>query len=246
MMMPSIAAHDGRSWAVFLSRAAALKALVTVALFAAFAVIMSGAGSAPLEQAELIGASGNPAAYRIFAALDALVWLGFGAVLLGFAALGASTAHVRAACLAALATTMVVGMVGGYLRLSATTLLATRYAAAGADEQASILESYTGLFATIGAHFGLGQVLYGIAFLLIASITISTPTFPRYLAYLIGLLGAYSLANQLSVVFLGAFLWAPLFFLFLLFTVVMDVGVAGTFWRRTSLAGAGSQKPPSA
>lgn len=65
-----IAAVDSRSWAVFLSRAAALKALTTLALVVAFAVIASGAGSAPLEQAELNGASRNPAAYRIFAAID--------------------------------------------------------------------------------------------------------------------------------------------------------------------------------
>jgi hypothetical protein len=67
----------------------------------------------------------------------------------------------------------------------------------------------------------------------------------RFLTYLIGLLGAYAVGNQFSVVIAGRFLWEPLFFLFLVLTVVMDIGVAATFWRRTSLAGAGSQKPPS-
>lgn len=236
------ASDGGRSWAVFLSRAAALKALTTLALFGAFAVVMSGAGAAPLEDAELIGASSNVPAYRIFAALDTLVWLGFGAILLGLSALVGRASPVRAACLAVLAATMVVGMVGGYLRLTAATLLATQYAAAGPDEQASILEMGRGLAAIIGAHFGLGQVLYGIAFLLIASRTASMPTFPRYLTYLVGVLGTYSLANQLSVVFLGTFLWAPLFFVFLILTVVMDIAVAVTFWRRTSL---GDETAPS-
>ncbi len=239
-----IAAVDSRSWAVFLSRAAALKALTTLALVVAFAVIASGAGSAPLEQAELNGASRNPAAYGIFAAIDALVWLGFGSVLLGFGALSASVAPVRAACVAALAVAQIVGMLGGYLRLSATAELAARYTAARPGEQESLLEAYRNLFAIIGAHYGLGQVLYGIAFLVIASITISAPAFPRYLAYLVGLLGAYSLANQLSVVIAGTFLWEPLFFLFLALTIVMDIAVAGTFWRRTSLVEAGASTSP--
>lgn len=49
--------------------------------------------------------------------------------------------------------------------------------------------------------------------------------------------GAYSVANQLSVVIAGTPLWAPLFFLFLALTIVMDIAVAVTFWRRTELAG---------
>lgn len=53
-----------------------------------------------------------------------------------------------------------------------------------------------------------------------------------------GLLGAYSLANQLSVVVLGEPLWAPLFFLFLAPTVVMDIAVAAGFWREQSTHGA--------
>lgn len=226
---------DGdRPWALFLSRAAGLKAVVTLSLVAAFGVVMSAAASAPFEQAELIGASRNLAAYRAFAALDTLVWLGFGAVLLGFAGLTAGRSPVRSICVAALAVTQVVGMVGGYLRLVATTAVATKYAAAGADAQAAMLESYQGQFAIIAAHFGLGQVLYGIAFLLIASTASEVSGFPRPLAYLIGLLGAYSLANQLSVVLVGEPLWAPLFFLFLALTVVMDVAVAATFWREGS------------
>jgi hypothetical protein len=236
MTISSISADAGRSWAVFVSRAAAVKVLVAVALVGTFAVVTSAAGSAPFEQAELIGASRNQAAYRVFAAFDILEWLGFGAVLLGFAMLSANVAPVRATCLAALAVGQVVGMVGGYLRLTAGSQLATQYAAASAGEQDSLLPVYSTLAATIGGHFGLGQVLYGIAFLLIASITISRPAFPRSLAYLIGLLGAYSLANQLSVVIAGAPLWAPLFFLFLALTIVMDIGVAVAFWRRTELA----------
>lgn len=238
MSVASIRVEDGRSWAVFLSRAAALKVLVAVALIGTFAFVMSAAGSVPIEQAELIGASRNPAVYRLFVAFDILEWLGFGAVLLGFAALSAGVAPVRATCLAALAVAQVVGMVGGYLRLTAGAQLAARYAAASGGEQDSVLQLYPTLAATIGAHFGLGQVLYGLAFLLIASITLSTPAFPRYLTYLIGLLGAYSLANQLSVVIVGTFLWAPLFFLFLALTIVMDIGVAVTFWRRIELGGA--------
>lgn len=231
----SIAADGSRTWAVFLSRAAALKAMTTLALVGAFAIVMSEAGSAPLEQAELIGASRNPVAYRIFTAFDVLVWLGFGSVLLGFAGLSARLAPVRAACVAALAVAQVVGMLGGYLRLSATTRLAEQYSAAEPGLRAPVVESYQNLFAIIHAHFGLGQVLYGIAFVVIASITISAPLFPRSLAYVIGLLGAYSLANQLSVVIRGQFLWEPLFFVFLALTIVMDVAVAWTFWRRRAL-----------
>lgn len=243
--MNSIRSDGGRPWALFLSRAAALKALVTVALVATFGVVMSAAPSAPFEQAELIGASRNLAAYRIFAALDTLLWLGFGAVLLGFAGLAAGRSPVRSVCIAALAVTQVVGMVGGYLRLVATTAVATRFTAAGVDAQAAMLESYQEQFAIIAAHFGLGQVLYGIAFLLIASTASKVPGFARPLAYLIGLLGAYSLANQLSVVLLGEPLWAPLFFLFLALTVVMDVAVAGAFWRERSTHGAAASAEPS-
>lgn len=235
MSIASITGGSGRSWAVFLSRAAAMKVLVAVALVGTFGVVMSSAGSAPFEQAELVGASRNPVGYRAFVAFDILEWLGFGAVLLGFAALSAGVAPVRSTCLAALAVGQVVGMIGGYLRLTAGAELASRYADAGPSERDSLLQFYPTLAATIGAHFGLGQVLYGIAFLLIASIAISTSALPRYLAYLIGLIGAYALANQLSVVIVGTFLWAPLFFVFLALTIVMDVGVALTFWHRAAL-----------
>lgn len=240
---PQMAVNDDRPWALFLSRAAALKALTSVALVGAFAVVVNGAGAAPLEHAELIGASANPTAYRMFAALDVLVWLGFGSVLLGFAALSASVAPVRAVCVAALGVAQVVGMLGGYLRLAATTQIAAQYTAAGSVEREPLLADYESLFALIGSHYGIGQVLYGIAFLLIASVTVSAPAFPRYLAYLIGLLGGYSLANQLSVVVVGTLLWAPLFFIFLALTIVMDLAVAVCFWRRSSLVGSGASPP---
>jgi hypothetical protein len=241
----SSAADRSRSWALFLSRAAALKAITTLGLVGAFGVVVGGAGAAPFEQVELIGAGVNPTAYRIFAALDSLVWLGFGLVLLGFGALSASVAPVRAACLAALSVAQVVGMLGGYLRLTATSRLAEQYRAAGPGEQGPVLEAYQNLLPVIGAHFGLGQVLYGIAFLLIASITISTPGFARFLAYLIGALGAYSVANQLSLVIAGTPLWEPLFFLFLALTIVMDIAVAATFWRRGSLVRPGANPSPA-
>jgi hypothetical protein len=67
--------------------------LVAVAPVGTFAFVTSAAGSAPFEQAEFIGAS-------------------------GFAALKASVAPVRAVCLAAHAVGQVVGMVGGFLRLT--------------------------------------------------------------------------------------------------------------------------------
>src|ERR687886_647286 len=92
-------------------------------------------------------------ALTFVALLAVFVWLGIGGTLVAFAAVFARRAPIRATFLAVCGAGQVVGALGGFLRLTATTELAARYAAAAPDAQAALAQAYLTLGQTIGAHY---------------------------------------------------------------------------------------------
>src|SRR5207253_8282123 len=105
----------------------------------------------------------------------------------------ARRAPIRATFLAVCGAGQVVGALGGFLRLTAVSELAARYAAAAPDGQAALAQAYLTLGQTIGAHYSAGSALYGAGFLLIASAARGLAGFPRWLAVWFALAGIWPL-----------------------------------------------------
>jgi Domain of unknown function (DUF4386) len=146
----------------------------------------------------------------------------------------ARRAPIRALMLAACAAGQLVGAVGGALRLDAVAELASRYAAAGADQQAVLSQVYLTLAQTVGAHYASGQFLYGVGYLLIGGIVLSRAGLPRWIAGWFAISGAYAIANQLSVVAVGELLSGALFMAFQIAGALVALAIAVTFWRRST------------
>jgi len=83
----------------------------------------------------------------------------------------------------------------------------------------------------VGSHYGAGQWLYAIGFLVIASLALSHGGVPRWMTVWFAVMGMYSIANQLSVVAVGALLPGVLFLVFMLGQDLVSVVIAVTWWR---------------
>lgn len=218
---------------LFISRVALAGAIAFTLLFATF--IAGGIFSeSALEQAELIGAANNPAAYRLASVFDILVWLALGATLVSLAGLIAPVAPIRAVMVAATGAGQAIGMLGGVLRLNAVTDLGAGFAAGG--DQATVETAYLAVSSVVYGAFTAGALLYQIGFLLVGFVGLSLAGFPRWAAlWLLGV-GAIGLAlNALGAVgvetdFVG--------FLYLMVGVLgLFVVLAIAFWRPRALAG---------
>jgi len=126
---------------------------------------------------------------------------------------------------------MVSGFIGAYARLNGTSELAARYLTAAPDQQAALLQSYLDLQRVVFAHFNAGALLWGIAFVLAASVAWSMAEFPRWLTVLIALPGLVEVPKSVIQIVTGA----DLGFLILLegpLLMVVFFAVAWVFWRR--------------
>jgi hypothetical protein len=173
----------------------------------------------------------NPAVYRVAALLDMLAWFGIGGVLLAFGGYFAARAPIRALVLAAAGAGQVIGALGGYMRLGVVSDLAVRYVTAAPDQRAAIEQAFVSLPQVVGSHYGAGQWLYAIGFLVIASLALSHGGVPRWMTVWFAVMGMYSIANQLSVVAVGALLPGLFFLVFMLGQDLVALAIAVTWWR---------------
>jgi hypothetical protein len=180
-------------WGTFVSRSALLLGVASLALMGVFVGVLGFDDSTPYAELQMAGH--NAAAYRIGAALDIATWLGIGGLLLAFAGCFAARAPIRALLLACCGVGQVVGALGGAVRLNAIGELASRYAAATPDQQAALGQAYLTLAQVMGAHYGIGQLLYGIGYLLIAALAFSHVGLPRWIAAWFAVSGTYAVAN---------------------------------------------------
>lgn len=216
-------------WSKFVARSALLLGLAGLVLVAIFMTVLPVDLSDP--RAELFAAARNPAVYRLAAFLDMMVWFGIGGVLLAFGGYFAVQAPIRALILAATGAGQVIGALGGAMRLGVIADLAVRYAAATPDQRAAIEQAFVSLPQVVGSHYGAGQWLYAIGFLVIASLAFSYSGVPRWIAVWFGVAGIYSVANQLSVVVAGAVLPGVLFLVFMLGQDLVALAIAVAWWR---------------
>ena len=216
-------------WGKVVGRSALLLGVAGLALTGVFLAVLNVDPADPYS--ELAAAARHPAAYRLAAFLDMAVWIGIGAVLLAFGGYFAARAPVRALVLAALGASQAVGALGGALRLGALTDLAARYAGAAPDQQMVLGQSFLTIGQVISSHYGLGQWLYGMGYLVIASLAFAHSGTPRWIALWFGVAGIYSVANQVSVVAVGALLPGLLFLVFSLVQDLVALVLAVTWWR---------------
>jgi hypothetical protein len=196
-------------------------------------------------RAELIAAGRNPAVYRLASLLDMLVWFGTGGVLLAFGGYFAAQAPIRALIVAATGAGQVVGALGGYMRLGIIADLGARYTAATPDQRAAIEQAFVSLPQIVGSHYGAGQWLYAIGLLVIVSLAFSFGGVPRWLVVWFAVLGIYSVANQLSVVAVGALLPGLLFLVFMLGQDLVALAIAVTWWRGATPISSTSRVTPA-
>lgn len=225
---------ESHVWLRFLSRWSLFAGLVVLGLFLAFFIgVVSASQNSPLpsEYMELVAASRSPAMYRVAITFDVLSWLMLGGFFITLAALLARRAPIRSTFLTACGIGQVAGVIGAFTRLTGTSSIAAQYVTAVPAQQALLRRSYLDLVLVFTAHFGAGQLLWAVAFLLGAWGAWSMKEFPRWLTVLIALPGIIALAQILLQLLTGADFFV-LFFLALPLFIVVFFATAGVFWRR--------------
>jgi hypothetical protein len=229
-------------WLKFLSRWMLIYGLYQLATLVAFATVV---GFDVLGPGAFEAAGRSPATFRIGAGLDLTAWLGIGGSLLVFAGLFARSAPIRAAFLAACGVGQVAGLLGGYTMLVVLGDLGARSATAAPDQQAALAAASGPVLSSVMAHYGAGQLLYGVGYLLIAWVALSLAGFPRWIGAWFGLYGLYAVANQVAYVVTGGIPVPMLFMLFEFGSIVVNFALAATFWRRAPAAAARAAVSPA-
>lgn len=218
-------------WLRFLSRWSLLTALLSVGLIGVF--FLAVASDVPMDKGQLIGAMRRPFAHRLLASVDSAVWLGIGGVLLAFSGILAAHAPIRSAFIAACAVGQLIGSAGGFISLTLIEDLAARYAQASPDRQATLLQTSMDFTNVVGSLWTLGALLYGVGFVLIATVIWSGAEFPRWLAVWIGVAGIYPIVQRLLAI-AGVDL-RPYFPVYSILGLdALFIAIAVLFWRRRS------------
>jgi hypothetical protein len=184
---------ESSTWFRFLSRWGLLLPIVFIGLVVSFFAAIGSVAGRPLADAypELIAAAYAPGVYRIATLFDAAGWIVIGGLIFGIAMSAVRVAPRRALLAAPLAVTMVVGVLGAFMRLVVTGSLGARLA--DGEDQVTIVNAYRLLDGIIGAHFLAGDLLQGAALVIAASAALAMAGFPRRPAYLLAVSGAASL-----------------------------------------------------
>jgi hypothetical protein len=224
---------DTERWLRFLSR----WALVTVLLGLALLVVyLGGIGFAPsdtslgAEYSELLQAVRAPTMYRLATTFDASGWLMMGGALLTLAIILKNHTPIRALLIAACGMGLLVGVVGGGIRLVGISGLAAHYASSAPAQQTALLPPTLALYEIVSALFVVGDVLAGAAFLLVASAAFALAVFPRWLTGWFVLAGVLSLLQGVTSA-IGAFSFPILLLTIVIGILGLHAAIAVAFWR---------------
>jgi hypothetical protein len=184
---------ENRSWVKFLASWSLITSIIIVSLVVTIlTLVMPASRPNPLGDTyfELMAAGYAPALYRLSIMFDVAAWIGWGGLLIGFAALLRRLAPVQATLIALLASGMSLGFIGACLRIAGTPHLANQYFSKSASQQGAVIQSYDSLLQIITILFSAGGLLGGTALLLIASSARYLPKLPRWTIILIGIAGS--------------------------------------------------------
>lgn len=230
--MTTMSSATGR-WLRFLSRWALVTVLMGLALLV---VYLGGIGFAPSDNAlgaeysELLQAVRAPAMYRLAMTFDASGWLMMGGTLLTLAIILTHHTPIRAMLIAACGMGLLVGVVGGGIRLVGISGLAAHYAISAPAQQAALLPPTLALYETVSALFVVGDVLGGAAYLLVASAAFAQAVFPRWLTSWFVLAGVLSLLQGVTSA-VGAFSFPILLLTIVIGILGLHAAIAVAFWR---------------
>ena len=232
-MSASLYTSESLHWLRFLSRWTLTTVLMTLALVV---VYLGGIGFAPsdtalgAEYSELLQAVRAPAIYRLAMFFDASGWLMMGGTLLILAAIVKTRAPIRSLLVAACGAGLLVGVLGGVMRLTAIGDLAARYATGTPAQQTALLGPALAVYETVGALFVVGDMLAGAAYLLIASVAFAWAAFPRWLASWFVLAGSLSLLQGITSA-IGAFSFPILLLTVVVGVIGLHLAITLAFWR---------------
>ena len=224
---------DTERWLRFLARWALVMVLMGLALLVAY---LGGIGFAPsdtalgAEYSELLQAVRAPTMYRLAMTFDASGWLMMGGTLLTLAIILKNHTPIRAMLIAACGMGLLVGVVGGGIRLVGISGLAGQYAISAPGQQAAVLAPMLALYEIVSALFVVGDVLAGAAFLLVASAAFGLAIFPRWLTGWFILAGVLSLLQAVTSA-VGAFSFPILLLTVVIGILGLHAAIAVAFWR---------------
>lgn len=227
-MEPIDSRWEEDTWVRLLRRAALITGCLMVLLIVVFLAAMSRAVDAPEAVFEVGVAAGSPLLYRLYAFIDALVWIGAGIVLVAFAGALRSRWTTGAWLVAACGAAQAIGAFGGFLRLYAVAGLGERYQAGGEEALAE-----TVLF-VVYAAFSTGAFIHHLAFLLLAATILATRALPRWYAVLMLVVAAFGELLTLVEVATGTDL-GDIGILVVLGLVALMFATAGVTRRKTTV-----------
>lgn len=224
---------DPARWLRFLSRWSLATVLMALGLLV---VYLGGIGFSPADNAlgaeysELLQAVRAPIMYRLAMMFDAGGWLMMAGVLLTLAVILLPNAPIRAMLIGACGSGLLVGVIGGVMRLVGISELAAHYAVAAPAQQAALLSATLALHETFSALFVVGDMLAGAAYVVVASVAGVHMMFPRWLT------GWFVLAGGLSILQgatsgIGAFSFPILLLTIVVGILGLHAAIAVAFWR---------------
>lgn len=232
---------ESTRWLRFLSRWALATVIMGVALLV---VYIGGIGFAPSDNAlgakysELLQAVRAPVMYRLAMVFDALGWLMMGGALVILAAILQRQAPIRSLLIAACGVGLIVGVLGGVMRLVGNSDLAAQYASSAPAQQTALLGPTLALYETVSALFVVGDFLGGAGWLLVASAGFALAAFPRWLAVWFTVAGALSMLQGVTSA-LDMFSFPVLLLTIILGVLGVHAAMAVAFWRPSSVLVAG-------
>jgi hypothetical protein len=227
---------ESARWLRFVSRWALAMVLVGLALLVVF---IGGIGFSPADNAlgaeysELLQAVRTPLMYRLFTTLDALGWVMMAGAMLALAVGLRRQAPIRTMLIAACGLSLLVGVLGGAMRLVGISALAAQYAVAAPAQQTALLPSMLALYEIIGAHFVVGDMFCGAGWLLVAWVGFGLAGFPRWLAGWFVLAGLLSLLQGITSG-IGAFSFPILLLTIVVGVLGLHAAIAVAFWSPNS------------
>lgn len=187
-------------WIKFLALWAILPALATLALAVTLGIVISTYGATPVDLKILEGVAENPVPLRLLGSSQILLWLSIGGLLIGFAGLLQGYAPIRSTFLKACGYSLGISTLGGIMQFTATVDLANRYVQSDTNQE--IIQTFQPTLShLIESHFFSGELLSGLGFLLIFSLTYKIADIPKWLSIWMGISGLYSVVLLLLRLF---------------------------------------------
>ena len=224
---------ESARWLRFLSRWALATVVMALGLLA---VYLGGIGFSPADNAlgaeysDLLQAVRAPNIYRLAMTFDAGGWLMMAGGVVTLAIILMRSAPIRAMLVAACGIGLVVGVIGGAVRLVGISDLAVHYSAASPAQQAALLPSALSLYEIFGTLFVVGDVLAAAAYLLLASVALAQAAFPRWLTGWFALAGVLALLQAITSA-VGAFSFPILLLTVVVGILGLNAAIAVAFWR---------------